>query len=233
MKAAAKREFKDQLFEQFARIGKSLSNGRRLEILELLAQGPHTVEELSRETGLSFANTSQHLQVLRRSNLVAVRRKGLYAKYSLAGDDVLRLYIAIRRLGEKHLSDVRQLVETYLSSRARLEPISCRELMRTLKEKNVFMMDVRPRGEYETGHIAGARCIPLAELKARLKEIPRKREIVAYCRGPYCVFADEAVSFLVSRGYRAVRLREGFPEWRNQRLAVEVGPGSRVRSSGG
>jgi rhodanese-related sulfurtransferase/DNA-binding HxlR family transcriptional regulator len=232
MDAKTKREFKDQLFEQFARIGKSLSNGRRLEILELLAQRARTVEELARETGLSIANTSQHLQVLRRSNLVTVKREGLYARYSLASDEVLQICISMRRLGEQHLSDVRRLVETYLSARTKLEPISCQELQRKLKEKNVFVLDVRPLEEYEAGHIAGARSIPLAELKERLKEISREREIVAYCRGPYCVFADEAVSFLASKGYRAVRLREGFPEWKSQRLAVEVGPDSRVSRDG-
>lgn len=225
MNATAKREFKNQLFEQFARIGKSLSSGRRLEILELLSQGPRTVEELSREAGLSVANTSQHLQVLRRCNLVSVKRKGLYANYKLASEDVLQVCISMRRLGERHLSDIQRLVEAYLSSRDGLEPMSCQELMRRLKEKNVFMLDVRPREEYEAGHIAGARSIPVSELKARLKEIPRKQEIVAYCRGPYCVFADEAVSILASRGYRAVRLREGFPEWKTQRLPVEVGAG--------
>jgi rhodanese-related sulfurtransferase/DNA-binding transcriptional ArsR family regulator len=228
MRAVTKREFKDQLFEQFARIGKSLSNGHRLEILELLAQGPRTVEEISRQTGLSIANASQHLQILRRSNLVSVKREGLYAEYRLASDDVLQMCISIRRLAERHLSDVQRLVETYLSSRERLEPISCQDLLRKLKEKNVFLLDVRPREEYEAGHIAGARSIPVAELKAQLKAIPRKQEIVAYCRGPYCVFADEAVALLALRGYRAVRLREGFPEWKSQRLAVEFGPDSRA-----
>ena len=228
MRAVAKREFKDQLFEQFARIGKSLSNGHRLEILELLAQGPRTVEDVSHQTGLSIANASQHLQILRRSNLVSVKREGLYAQYRLASDDVLQMCLSIRRLAERHLSDVQRLVETYLSSRERLEPISCQDLLRKLKEKNVFLLDVRPREEYEAGHIAGARSIPVAELKAQLKELPRKREIVAYCRGPYCVFADEAVALLALRGYRAVRLREGFPEWKSQRLAVEFGPDSRA-----
>jgi rhodanese-related sulfurtransferase len=228
MDTTTKREFKEQLFEQFARIGKSLSNGRRLEILELLAQRPRTVAELSRETGLSVANTSQHLQVLRRSNLVTVKREGLYANYKLASDDVLQMCVSMRRLGERHLSDVQRLVETYLSYRTKLEPISCQDLLRKLKEKNVLILDVRPLEEYEEGHIAGARSIPLAELKKRLKEIPKKKQIVAYCRGPYCVFADEAISFLASRGYHAVRLREGFPEWKSQRLAVATGPDSRA-----
>jgi rhodanese-related sulfurtransferase/DNA-binding transcriptional ArsR family regulator len=225
MDTTTKHEFKDQLFEQFARIGKSLSNGRRLEILELLAQGPRTVDEISRETRLSIANASQHLQVLRRCNLVRVKREGLYANYRLASDDVLQICISIRRLGEKQLSDIQRLVEAYLSSRGTLQPVSCQELLRKAREKEVFILDVRPRKEYESGHIAGARSIPLAELKARLREIPRKREIVAYCRGPYCVLADEAVSFLASRGYRAVRLREGFPEWKSQGLAADVGQG--------
>ena len=228
MNAATKREFKDQLFEQFARIGKSLSNGRRLEILELLAQGPRTVEELARETALSVANTSQHLQVLRRANLVTVKREGLFGNYKLASDDVLQMCISLRRLGERHLSDVQRLVETYLCARAKLEPISCQDLLRKLKEKSVFLLDVRPREEYEAGHIAGARSIPVSELKTRLNEVPRKREIVAYCRGPYCVFADEAVSILASRGYRAVRLGEGFPEWKTQRLSIETGLDSQL-----
>ena len=220
MNPALKREFKDQLFEQFARIGKCLSNGRRLEILELLAQRPRTVEDLAAETNLSIANASQHLQVLRRCNLVNVKREGLYAIYRLANEDVLDICLSMRRLAEKHLSDVDRLVRSYLASRENLEPISCEELRRKFKEKNVFVLDVRPVEEYRAGHIAGARSIPLAELKARLKEIPRKQEIVAYCRGPYCVFADEAVSILTSRGYRAVRLRDGYPEWKTQRLPV-------------
>lgn len=228
MNPETKREFKDQLFEQFARIGKCLSNGRRLEILEVLAQGPHSVEELAREVGLSIANASQHLQVLRRSNLVTVKREGLYANYNLASDEVLRICISMRRLAEKHLSDVRQLVNSYLSAREKLEPLSCEELLRRLKDQSVFMVDVRPHEEYEAGHIAGARSIPLAELRARLREIPKKRAVVAYCRGPYCVFADEAVSILSSKGYRAVRLQEGFPEWKSRGLAVEAGFGSRA-----
>lgn len=222
MNARVKDDFKDQLFEQFARIGKSLSNGRRLQILELLAQSPRTVERLARDAGLSVANTSQHLQVLRRANLVTVKREGLYARYSLASDEVLQICISIRRLGEQHLSDVRRLVETYLSARAILEPMSCRDLLRKLKEKSVFVLDVRPREEYEAGHIAGARSIPLSSLKARLREIPRKQEIVAYCRGPYCVLADEAVRLLRARGYRAVRLAEGFPEWKAEVHPVAV-----------
>jgi rhodanese-related sulfurtransferase/predicted transcriptional regulator len=225
--ATRKREFKDQLFEQFARVGKSLSNGRRLEILELLAQGPHTVEEVARKVELSIANASQHLQVLRKSNLVSVKREGLYAHYSLASSDVLQLWISLRRLSEKHLADIRQLVTNYLSTREELEPISCEDLRRKLKEKSVFMLDVRPREEYEAGHIAGARSIPLAELKARLREIPKKRDVVAYCRGPYCVFADEAVSILTASGYRALRFEEGFPEWKSRGLAVETGFGSK------
>jgi rhodanese-related sulfurtransferase/DNA-binding transcriptional ArsR family regulator len=222
---ARKREFKDQLFEQFARIGKSVAHGHRLEILELLAQAPRTVEDLAREAGLSVANASQHLQVLRRCNLVSVKRNGLYAYYALASEDVLTLCRVLRRLGEKHLAEVQRLVDAYLTSRQRLEPISCEELLRRIREKTVWVLDVRPRQEYEAGHIAGARSIPLAELKARLKEIPRSKQIVAYCRGPYCVFADEAVAVLSSRGYRAVRLREGFPEWKSRHLPAEAGPG--------
>jgi rhodanese-related sulfurtransferase len=232
IEAARKREFKDQLFEQFARIGKCLSNGRRLEILELLAQGPHTVEQIAGKVDLSVANASQHLQILRKSNLVSVKREGLYAHYSLATSDVLQLWISMRRLGEKHLADIRQLVDNYFSSREELEAVSCEELLRKLKESSVFMLDVRPREEYEAGHIAGARSIPLTDLKARLREIPKKREVVAYCRGPYCVFADEAVSILAARGYRAMRFEEGFPEWKIRGLAVETGQDCRAARVG-
>jgi rhodanese-related sulfurtransferase len=162
-----------------------------------------------------------------------VRREGLYAHYSLASKDVLQLWISMRRLGEKHLADVRQLVDSYLSFREALEPISCEDLLRRLRDKRVFMLDVRPHEEYEAGHIAGARSVPLAELKARLREIPKKREVVAYCRGPYCVFADEAVSLLSANGYQALRLEEGFPEWKSRGLAVETGSDSGQPVGGG
>ena len=220
MDPSAKRTFKDQLFEQFARIGKGLASGRRLELLELLAQGERTVEELARETGMSVANTSQHLRALREAQLVEVRREGLYARYRLANEHVFALWQALRELGSARLAEIRHIVETYLTDRESLSGISCEELSRRLKDRSVVLLDVRPEEEYQAGHVAGARSIPLTELKARLKELPKRKEIVAYCRGPYCVFADEAVALLRSHGRKATRLEAGFPDWKARGLPV-------------
>jgi rhodanese-related sulfurtransferase/DNA-binding HxlR family transcriptional regulator len=220
MDPSAKRTFKDQLFEQFARIGKGLASGRRLELLELLAQGERTVEELARETGMSVANTSQHLRALREAQLVEVRREGLYARYRLANEHVFALWQALRELGSARLAEIRHIVETYLTDRESLSGITCEELSRRLKDRSVVLLDVRPEEEYQAGHVAGARSIPLTELKARLKELPKRKEIVAYCRGPYCVFADEAVALLRSHGRKATRLEAGFPDWKARGLPV-------------
>ena len=221
MDAARKRAFKNQLFEQFARIGKALASARRLELLELLAQGERTVDELAKETGMSVANTSLHLKTLRQAQLVDVRRHGLYAFYRLASDRVFVLWQSLRELGDAHLADIQRLVTTYLEDRGTLAAIGTEELVRRLKERSVIVIDVRPEEEYRTGHIAGARSIPVIELQARLKEIPKGKEIVAYCRGPYCVFADEAVDFLRSVGRKAVRLESGFPDWKAQGFPVD------------
>lgn len=222
MDTRRKREFKDQLYEQFARIGKALSSGRRLELVELLAQGERTVEELAAETAMSVANCSQHLQVLRSARIVDVRRQGLYAKYRLADESVLRLWLSLREIGQKRLAEVPQLVDAFLKDRRTLESLTSHELRARMKGNSVVVLDVRPLLEYEAGHIAGARSVPVSELDKRLKELPRKAGIVAYCRGPYCVFADEAVSLLRSRGFRAVRLAGGFPDWKAQGFPVEV-----------
>lgn len=228
MDRSTKRTFKDQLFEQFARIGKGLASGRRLELLELLAQGERTVEDLAAETGMSVANTSQHLKALREAQLVEVRREGLYARYRLANEKVFAVWQAMRDLGTARLADIRQIVEIYLTDRGSLRGITCEELNRRLKDRSVVLLDVRPEEEYRAGHVAGARSIPLAELKARLKELPKRKEIVAYCRGPYCVFADEAVALLRSHGRKATRLETGFPDWKAQGLPIEAaGPAAR------
>jgi rhodanese-related sulfurtransferase/DNA-binding HxlR family transcriptional regulator len=224
MDPSTKRTFKDQLFEQFARIGKGLASGRRLELLELLAQGERTVEELAAETGMSVANTSQHLKALREAQLVEVRREGLYARYRLANEHVFALWQALRDLGSARLAEIRQIVETYLTDREILHGITCIELQRRLKDRSVVLLDVRPEREYQAGHVAGARSIPLTELKARLKELPKRKEIVAYCRGPYCVYADEAVALLRSHGRKATRLETGFPDWKARGLPVETAP---------
>ena len=214
MQEAGKRAFKDRLYEQFARLGKALSSPHRLELLDLLAQGERTVEKLAAETGMSVANTSQHLQALRASQLLEVRRRGTYASYRLADDGVLRLWLALRGLAEARLAEIDRIVETYLDNRNGLAPLTAEELVEQMKAGGVVLLDVRPAEEYQAGHIAGARSMPLAELERRLKEIPKRRQIVAYCRGPYCVFADEAVAFLRQRGYQAQRLAVGLPEWK-------------------
>jgi rhodanese-related sulfurtransferase/DNA-binding transcriptional ArsR family regulator len=221
MKSVEKRQFKDELFEQFARIGKALSSGRRLELLELLAQGERPVEDLASETGQSVANTSQHLQVLRQAQLVDARREGNYIRYRLADRKVLRLWLAMRDLGEKRLAEIGRLVETFLQDRDALEPLTCTELRRRMRSGSATVIDVRPTEEYAAGHIAGARSIPVTEVRARMKEIPKKWLVVAYCRGPYCVFADQAVELLRSSGYRAFRLETGFPDWQAMGMPVE------------
>jgi rhodanese-related sulfurtransferase/DNA-binding transcriptional ArsR family regulator len=223
MDKGAKRQFKDQLFEQFARVGKALSNGRRLEILELLAQGERTVESLATETGMSVANCSQHLQILRAAQLVQVRREGLFGSYRLADEQVLKLWLSLRDIGESRVADIARVVETYLTDRKGLKAISAAELKERLQTKTVVVLDVRPEQEFLAGHIAGARSIPIAELKRRLKEIPKTKRIVAYCRGPYCVFADEAVVLLRTKGFEALRLEQGFPEWKAAGLPIAIG----------
>lgn len=200
------------------------ASGRRLELLELLAQGERTVEELAAESGMSVANTSQHLKALREAQLVAVRREGLYARYRLANEQVFALWQALRDLGSARLTEIRQIVETYLTDREILNGITCIELQQRLKNRSVVVLDVRPEREYQAGHVAGARSIPLTELRARLKELPKRKEIVAYCRGPYCVYADEAVALLRLRGRKATRLETGFPDWKAQGLPVETAP---------
>ena len=225
MDERTKRAFKDQLYEQFARLGKALANGRRLELLDVLAQGERGVEELAAETALSVANASQHLQILRAAGLVTSRRAGVSVRYQLADEHVVRAWLAVRELGEARLAEVERLVATYLRERQALEPIDVAELRQRLADNSVVLLDVRPDLEHQAGHIPGARSIPITELVARLAEIPRDRDIVAYCRGPYCVFADEAVRELRQRGYRAWRLAVGLPEWRAAGLPVTTASG--------
>jgi rhodanese-related sulfurtransferase len=221
MNTAAHREFKDRLFEQFARIGKALASPKRLEILDLLAQGERTVEEVARETAMPVANASQHLQVLKSARLVESRREGLYAYYRLAGEEVFEVWRAVRGLGESRLAEIDWVVETYLKDRDALEVVGAIALMERLSDGSVVVLDVRPEEEYRAGHIPGALSVPVDALEAALQTLPKDREIVAYCRGRYCVFSDEAVRLLEARGFRARRLMEGFPEWRAAGLPVE------------
>ncbi len=220
-----KRAFKNQLYEHFARIGKALSSGHRLELLEVLAQGEHSVEALAHETEMSVANASQHLQVLRAAQLVEVRREGIYIYYRLADERVFGMWQAVRQVGEARIAEIDRVVDTYLHDRNLLQPIGAHELLQRLVDDNVILLDVRPVEEYAAGHLPNARSIPVAELEAHLSELPQDKEIVAYCRGPYCVFADEAIALLRTSGYIARRLEQGLPDWRALGLPVESGKG--------
>lgn len=217
------RAFKDQLYEQFARVGKALANAHRLELLDLLAQRERTVDDLARNTALSVANASQHLQILRAAGLVATRRGGLHVHYRLAGDAVFRLWQALRAVGETRLAEVERTVATFLPERATTAVIGASELAAWLGATAPIVLDVRPREEYDAGHIAGALSAPVDELDARIETLPRSQEIVVYCRGPYCVFADESLARLQARGFRARRLDIGLPDWRAAGLPVESG----------
>jgi rhodanese-related sulfurtransferase len=221
MDTAAHREFKDRLFGQFARIGKALSSPRRLEIVDLLAQGERTVEEIAGQTSMSVASASQHLQALKAARMVEARREGLYMHYRLADEDVFRTWQAVRALAESRLTEVDGVVESYLKDREALEAVNASDLMERLIDGSVVVLDVRPEREYRAGHIPGSRSVPVEALEAVLQTLPKDREIVAYCRGPYCVFSDEAVALLSSRGYRAKRLAEGLPDWRAAGMPVE------------
>lgn len=209
------------MFEQFARIGKALASAKRLEILEFLAQAERSVEVLSRMAGLSVANTSQHLQQLRQAGLVEARKDGVYVFYCLAGDGIVRLLSALRAVGQNRLAEVDKLVKLYFDSKDNLEPVPARELMQRARKGLVTVLDVRPAEEYAVGHIPGAINVPVGDLRMRLNEIPRDREIVAYCRGPYCLLAFEAVAELRKKGRNARRLEDGFPEWKSGGLPVD------------
>jgi rhodanese-related sulfurtransferase/predicted transcriptional regulator len=219
------RQFKNSLYGLFARIGKALSSPHRLEMLELLAQGERPVESLATEMGLSLANTSQHLQALRQASLVESRKEGLFVFYRLSDPAVFDLSKAIRTVAEHQLADLERLVREHFGNRADAEPVEIDELLKRLRSRNVVVLDTRPPNEYAAGHIAGALSVPVDGLQKQLRRLPKEREYVAYCRGPYCVYADRAVEILTSHGRRARRLREGFPEWRAAGLPIETGAG--------
>jgi rhodanese-related sulfurtransferase len=224
------RDFKDALFTQFAQIAGSFASPKRIEIIDLLAQGERHVEALAREAGLTLANTSRHLQVLKAAHLVASRKEGLQVIYRLADPMVLRGYRVLQELSEARLAEVGRLVDDYFGNADGLEPVGKEELLRRARGRGVVVVDVRPTEEYAAGHIAGAVSMPLGELERRLAELPPGRQVVAYCRGPYCVLAAEAVRLLRKRGVKALRLKEGYPEWRDANLPVETGSESSPRS---
>jgi rhodanese-related sulfurtransferase/DNA-binding transcriptional ArsR family regulator len=217
------RRFKDAIYEQLARIGKASSAPKRLELLDLLCQGPRTVEALAKESALSVANASQHLKVLRSARLVEAEKKGLYVEYRLADDQVGRFFVALRALAQARLTEIESVQRAFLAKRESMEPVQADELLRRVRAGEVTLIDVRPATEYRAGHIPGALSIPLSELKARLATLPRNREIVAYCRGPYCVMALEAAEMLRKKGFRAERMEHGVVDWRARGWRVEVG----------
>jgi rhodanese-related sulfurtransferase/DNA-binding transcriptional ArsR family regulator len=211
------------LYTQLARIGRALGSGPRLALLDLLRQGPRTVEALARESGLAVANTSQHLKVLRQARLVDATKQGVFVTYRLADDQVDRFYQVLRGLGEARLLEVQDIARAFADRRGTLEPVDGKHLLERIRAGEVTVLDVRPVEEYRSGHIPGAVSLPLKELESRLKSLPKDREIVAYCRGPYCVMAPAAIKVLLARGYRGVVMGEGVSEWRAQGLPVNDG----------
>lgn len=217
------RAFKDRLYTQFARVGSALASSRRLELLDLLAQGERSVEELAQEADLSIGNASQHLQVLREAQLVVADKRGLRVFYQLAGPEVLQLWQTLRLVGETQLAEIDRLVEQFLGHRESMDAIGKDELLRRIEAGTAVVIDARPSVEYRQGHIPGALSIPVDKLANRLHELPESRQVVAYCRGPYCVYADETVQLLQAHGIDAARLEDGYPEWAAAGLPTAVG----------
>jgi rhodanese-related sulfurtransferase/DNA-binding transcriptional ArsR family regulator len=217
------RAAKDALFDGLAEVAKSLANGRRAEIIDLLAQGERSVDEVAGEIDQSIANTSHHLRTLARAGLVTTRRDGTRIYYALASDRVGELWAAIRDVAQAHVAGLDRLADAYLGDRDGMELVDRDELATRLRHGAVIVLDVRPSTEFDAGHISGARSVPLGELRQHLKALPKDAEVVAYCRGPYCVYADDAVRELRKRGFTASRLEDGFPEWKRAGLPVAVG----------
>jgi rhodanese-related sulfurtransferase len=219
------RTAKDALFDGFAEVAKALSSGRRAEVVDLLAQGERSVEAISEEIGQTVANTSHHLRAMARAGLVTTRRDGTRVYYSLASDHVAALWTALRDVALDHVAGIERLADAYLGDRDGLEVIGRDELAARLERGEVVVLDVRPETEFVVGHIAGARSVPISELRRHLRALPKDADIVAYCRGPYCVYADDAVRELNRKGFRARRLIDGFPEWKRAGLPVATGNG--------
>jgi rhodanese-related sulfurtransferase len=219
------RAAKDALYEAFAEVAKAMSSGRRAEIVDVLAQGERSVEEIATELDQSVANASHHLRAMARAGLVTTRREGTRIFYGLASDRVAELWSALRDVAGEHVAGLERLASAYLGDRDGIDVVDRDELASRLKRREVLVLDVRPEAEYEAGHIAGARSVPITELRRQLRVLPKDAEVVAYCRGPYCVYADDAVRELNRKGFRARRLIDGFPEWKRAGLPVAVGEG--------
>jgi rhodanese-related sulfurtransferase len=221
----ADRAAKDALFDGFAEIAKALASGRRTEIVDLLAQGERSVDEIAEEIGQSVANTSHHLRAMARAGLLTTRRNGTRVFYRLASERVGELWFALRDVASEHVAGLERLAKAYLGDRDGVETLDRDELATRVERGEVLVLDVRPRHEYSAGHIPGAQSVPVAELRRHLRVLPKDTEVVAYCRGPYCVYADDAVRELTRRGFRARRLIDGFPEWKRAGLPVAAGDG--------
>lgn len=217
-----KRQFKDKVYSELARITKSMANPHRLEIIELLAQGEFSVEQIAEQTNLPIANASQHLQVLKMAQLVEINRQGNFIFYRLANANVFKAWKALRELGVERIEAIDKVVKEFRKSKFDFETVTIDELIEKLESGKVTILDVRPESEFKQGHIANAISIPIEELSKRLKELPKRTEIIAYCRGPFCVYADEAVALLMNAGYKATRLEEGFPDWSLMGLPIEA-----------
>jgi rhodanese-related sulfurtransferase len=218
-----KRTLKDALYGQFARIGRAVSSPKRLELLDLLCQGEKSVEALAEQAALTVGNASAHLKALRTARLVETRREGQFIFYRVADPAVCEFWLALRALGEKRLAEVRDVAREYFTDRDQLSPLDKRQLLARARKGDIIVLDVRPEDEYRAGHLPFARSIPAQELERKLSSLPKSREIVAYCRGPYCVWAYEAVSLLRRKGYRATRFEQGVAEWRAAGLPIEQG----------
>ena len=216
-----KRAFKDAIYYQLARIGKGLSSPKRLEILDLLTQGSWTVEDLAGESHLSVANTSRHLQVLRAAGLAVATKRGIYVDYAIADPEVSTVCRGIRKLAEQQLADIERIMTTFSDGREEFVSIDRNALLQRLQEGTVTLLDVRPEPEFRNGHLAGAISMPITNLPERLREIPHDRQVVAYCRGPYCLFASDAVRLLRANGYNAIRYEESVADWRADGLPIE------------
>jgi rhodanese-related sulfurtransferase/predicted transcriptional regulator len=217
-----KRIFKDKVYSVLAKMIKAMANPHRLEIIDLLGQGEKPVEQIASETNISIANASQHLQVLKAANLVEIRREKNFIHYRLAHEEIYKSWQNLRELGLERVAEIEKLVKDFREKKNGLEAIKLNELLIRMKSRNVVLLDVRPAKEYKNGHIPRAINIPVEELSVRLKKLPKNKEYIAYCRGPFCVFADEAVGMLTKKGFNAKRLVEGFPDWKLKGLPIQI-----------
>jgi rhodanese-related sulfurtransferase/biotin operon repressor len=217
-----KRDFKDAIYTELARITKAMANAHRMEIIDLLGQGPFSVEEVASNTGMSVANASQHLQVLKTAGLVIINRKGNFIYYSLTNEKVFDAWRSLRELGMEQNEKARVVVNEFRKNYHSLEPVATEELYEKVTRGEVVLLDVRPEEEFARGHIHQALSIPIDQLLTRINELSKDKEIIAYCRGPFCVYADQTVELLIKNGFKANRMAEGYPDWKSKNLPVSV-----------